>query len=55
MSSIGTQKAHDTRSNWTPVDASPHNAVISHSRVYGTSMSGESPLFVTGMATTRGL
>ena len=55
MSSFGTQKAHDTRSNWTPVDASPHNTGTGHSSGYGTPISGEYPLCVTGMATTRGL
>ena len=55
MPTVGTQKAHNTRSNWTQVDASPYKRVTARFRGYGTPMSGEGRLFLTGMAATRGL
>ena len=55
MPYIETQKTHNTRGNWTLVDAAPYKRVADHSRGYGTTISGEGRLFLTGMATTRGL
>ena len=45
MPNIESQKTHNTRSNWTPVDASPYKRVTAHSRGYGTPVSGEGRLF----------
>ena len=55
MPNIETQKTHNTLSNRTPVDAAPYKRVTDYSRGYGTPMSGEGRLFLTGMAATRGL
>jgi len=55
MPNIETQKTHNTLSNRTPVDAAPYKRVTAHSRGYGTAVSGEGRLFLTGMAATRGL
>ncbi len=52
MPDVGTQKARDTRSTWTHVDASLYQPVTDPSCCVSTQFSSEGRPFVTGMATT---